>query len=84
MSAGSCKLGGQRVIDPREFQRPAAPSTVLRQHEASMVADLARMAHLDGRRFTAWPTLTLEPENSPWPDGAPGYWLLRAEVVAER
>jgi hypothetical protein len=39
-------------------QRPQPPSQTIREHEARLIADLARNAHLDGRRFEGWPQLS--------------------------
>jgi hypothetical protein len=48
------------VISLYELEkRPQLPSEVLREHEARLVGELARMTHLDRRRFVDWPTIHL-------------------------
>ena len=77
-------IGSRQVVSAYYFQRPGvAPSTVLRELEAQQIAELARLAHLDGRRFDGWPKVVLEQEKQAFP-GASGLWLLRSEVGAVR
>jgi len=79
------KLASHQLVSAFMLQRPGdAPSAVLREFEARQIAELARLAHLNGRRFDAWPRLVLEQESHPYPGAFSGHWLLRAEVLASR
>lgn len=72
------KLGSKRVLAEHDFRAGGmAPSEILRRHEADLIAEMARMAHMDGRRFDGWPTLRLEERHHWGPT-----WLLTADVQA--
>lgn len=60
--------------------RPQPPSETFRYHEALLIAELARTAHLDRRRFVDWPEITVagaDYRGFPEP-----YVHLQARVVA--
>lgn len=74
------RLGSHRIVTAFELtERPGPPSRVMREIEASMVAELARLAVMDGFRFEGWPKFEVLPDKERYyGDG----WALRAEVAA--
>ena len=80
MNVDTKKLAASRRISVQELaHRQQAPSETLRRHEAELIAEMARMAHLDRRRFSGWPRLTVVSDDQPWGFGD---LHLRAEVEA--
>lgn len=68
------------TINFREMSdRPGLPSDILREHEARIVGELARMAHLARREFVKWPDFRVEEHRSGFM--AP-FFELRGAVTA--
>lgn len=81
MSADVQKLAASRMLSEHELaHRPGFPSEILRQHEALLIAEMARTAHMAGRRFDGWPEFRLQQETYQW--GPSGTLLLAGEVKA--
>lgn len=73
----------QNMFSPHQLEHcPIPPSRMFLEAEARMAAEMARMVHMDGRRFRDWPTFTLVTEFGLGGGLARSDILLRAEVKA--
>jgi hypothetical protein len=77
------EVASQRMISVREATSyPGPPSAFLLFIEAGMVAEMARTAHLEGRKFTEWPRFEVRDDRYA---GLPEWGLFaRATTVPTR
>ena len=57
--ADRSRLAFDSPVSPYMFERPGAPSELLRKEEARLIAMLADKAHMAGRKFIGWPKIEL-------------------------